>query len=62
MLLYGEIRREAKPTVFITMKERSKNDWLEIQQQVETLSAGVQVEVLEGQAEQISTGTRVGLL
>ncbi len=58
MLLYGETRREAKPTVFITTKKKSKNDWLEIQQQVETLSAGVQVEVLEGKVEQISTGTR----
>ena len=52
MLLYGETRREVKSTVFITTKEKSKNDWLEFQQQVETLSAGVQVEVLESTKSQ----------
>lgn len=48
MLLYGETRSEAKPTVFLTTKEKSKNNWLEFQQQLETpLSAGVHVEVVE---------------
>lgn len=52
MLLYGETRKEAKPTVFITIQSEWGNNWLELQQQVETL-ASVQVEVLEGQIGQV---------
>ena len=56
VLLYGEIKSEAKPTIFITTKEKSKNNWLEFQQQLETLSADIHVEIVEGQIEQIATG------
>ena len=55
MLLYGETESKAIPTVFITTKEMSKYNWLDFQQQLETLSAGVHVEIMEGQIEQIAS-------
>lgn len=54
MLLCGGTWGKASPTVFITMKKKSNYNWLELQQQVETLSADVQMEVLDGQIEQVS--------
>lgn len=36
-------------------KKKVQNDWLELQQLLSNLGADVQVEVLEGQSEQVST-------
>ena len=47
----GITRAKSEPNIIITAKEISKNDWVRLQQQVQTLYTDVRVEIMKGQME-----------
>ena len=55
MLLYGRTESKARPTIFITMEANSDDFWLGLQAQIKDLVDDIQVEIREGEIQQVTS-------